>query len=103
MYLTRDAMRATLGDVAARSAPGSTLIVNYHTARRGLLAQLIFLLIGEPQISSWTPDEMAADLHAAGFEVREDSGMADWNERFADGRGRVARGAHMRVVVARKA
>ena len=102
MYLTRDAMRATLAAVAARSAPGSTLIVNYHTARRGLLAQLIFRLIGEPQISSWTPDEMAADLHAAGFAVRADSGMADWNERFAERRGRVERGSYMRVVVARK-
>jgi len=102
MYLTRDAMRATLAGVAERSAPGSTLIVNYHTARRGWIAQLIFRLIGEPQISSWTPDEMAADLRAAGFAVREDSGMADWNERFAERRGRVERGSYMRVVVARK-
>ena len=31
MYLTRDAMRATLAGIAGRSAPGSTLIVNYHT------------------------------------------------------------------------
>ena len=102
MYLTRDAMRATLAGVAERSAPGSTLIVNYHTARRGWIAQLIFRLIGEPQISSWTPDEMAADLRAAGFAVREDSGMADWNERFAERRGRVERGSYMRVAVARK-
>ena len=102
MYLTRNAMRATLAGVAERSAPGSTLIVNYHTARRGWIAQLIFRLIGEPQISSWTPDEMAADLRAAGFAVREDSGMADWNERFAERRGRVERGSYMRVVVARK-
>jgi len=102
MYLTRDAMRATLAGVAERSAPGSTLIVNYHTARRGWIAQLIFRLIGEPQISSWTPDEMAADLRAAGFAVREDSGMADWNERFAGRRGRVERGSYMRVAVARK-
>ena len=102
MYLTREAMRATLAGVAQRSAPGSTLIVNYHTSRRGLLAQLIFRLIGEPQISAWTPAEMAADLQAAGFAVREDSGMTDWNERFAERRGRVERGSHMRVAVARK-
>src|SRR6185436_5720056 len=31
MYLTRDAMRATLAGIAGRCAPGSTLIVNYHT------------------------------------------------------------------------
>jgi len=102
MYLTRDAMRGTLAAVARRSPPGSTLIVNYHTTRRGLFTQLIFRLIGEPQISAWTPEEMAADLRSAGFEVREDSGMADWNERFAERRGRVERGSYMRVVVARK-
>jgi methyltransferase (TIGR00027 family) len=103
MYLTRDAMRGTLAAVARRSPPGSTLIVNYHTTRRGLFTQLIFRLIGEPQISAWTPEEMAADLRSAGFAVREDSGMADWNERFAERRGRVERGTYMRVVVARKA
>jgi methyltransferase (TIGR00027 family) len=62
MYLTRDAMRATLADVAKRSAPGSTLIVNYHTAHRRFFARLVFRLIGEPQISAWTREEMAADL-----------------------------------------
>jgi methyltransferase (TIGR00027 family) len=102
MYLTRDAMRGTLAAVAQRSAPGSTLIVNYHTTRRGLFAQLIFRLIGEPQISAWTPEEMAADLRSAGFQVHEDSGMTQWNERFAERRGRVERGAYMRVVVARR-
>ena len=102
MYLTHDAMRATLADVGRRSAPGSTLIVNYHTERRGVFAQLIFRLIGEPQISSWTPAEMAADLQSAGFEVREDSGMTEWNERFAQRSARVDRGYYMHVVVARK-
>jgi methyltransferase (TIGR00027 family) len=102
MYLTRDAMCATLGAVAERSAPGSTLIINYHTERRGLFAQLIFRLIGEPQISAWTPNEMAADLRSVGFAVREDSGMADWNARFAQRSARVDRGFYMRVVVARK-
>jgi methyltransferase (TIGR00027 family) len=102
MYLTRDAMRATLADVADRSAPGSTLILNYHTVHRGLLGRLIFRLIGEPQISAWTPEEMAADLRSVGFVVREDSGMTEWNERFAQRRARVERGFYMRVVIARK-
>ena len=43
---------------------------------------------------------MAADLEAVGFLVREDSGMADWNEQFAEGRGNVQRGYYMRIVVA---
>lgn len=101
MYLTRDAMRATLGNVARRSARGSTLIVNYHTLHRGFVARLIFRLIGEPQISVWTREEMAADLRSIGFHVREDSGMVDWNEQFARGKGKVERGFYMRVAVAR--
>jgi methyltransferase (TIGR00027 family) len=102
MYLTRDAMLATLADVARRSARGSTLIVNYHTMRRKFFAQLLFRLIGEPQISAWTPEEMAADLRSVGFVVREDSGMIDWNTRFAQGQARVQRGFYMRIVVATK-
>ena len=101
MYLTHDAMRATLAGIAARSAPGSTLIVNYHTMLRRWFARLVFKLIGEPQISAWSPEEMAADLRSVGFVVREDSGMLDWNARFARGEARVERGSYMRVVVAR--
>jgi methyltransferase (TIGR00027 family) len=102
MYLTREAMLATLAGVAGRSARGSTLIVNYHTAHRGFLARIIFRLIGEPQISAWTREEMAADLRSAGFEVREDSGMVDWNNQFAGGQGKIERAAYMRIAIATK-
>jgi methyltransferase (TIGR00027 family) len=101
MYLTRDAMRATLAGVADRSAPASTLIVNYHTVHRRLFARLMFRLIGEPQISAWTAEEMAADMHSVGFVVREDSAMADWNARFAQGRAKVERGYYMHIAIAR--
>jgi len=101
MYLTRDAMLATLGSIARRSAPGSTLIVNYHTVRRGILSRLMFRLIGEPQISAWTPEQMAADLRSVGFAVHEDSSMVEWNDRFAKGEAKVARATYMRVVAAR--
>lgn len=102
MYLTRDAMRATLASVASRSARGSTLIVNYHTAHRGFIARLIFRLIGEPQISAWSREEMAADLRSAGFVVREDTGMTDWNQHFAKGEAKVERGFYMRVAIAER-
>ncbi|MFL5480119.1 MAG: class I SAM-dependent methyltransferase [Gemmatimonadaceae bacterium] len=100
MYLSRDIMRTTLAAIGRRSAGGSTLIVNYHTAHRRFFARLIFRLIGEPQISAWTPKQMAADLHAVGFMVREDSAMADWNTRFAHGQAKVERGLYMRIAVA---
>ena len=101
MYLSRDTMRATLAGIAERSTPGSTLIVNYHTLHRRLFARLMFRLIGEPQISAWSPEEMAADLRSVGFLVREDSGMKDWNDRFAQGKAKIDRGFYMRVAVAR--
>jgi len=102
MYLTHDAVRATLATVAERSVPRSTLIINYHTEHRGLIARVMFRLIGEPQISAWTPEEMAAVLYSAGFEIREDTGMTEWNARFAERNARVERGYYMHVVVARK-
>ena len=101
MYLTRKAMSATLAGIAARSSTGSTLIVNYHTIHRRFFARVMFRLIGEPQISAWTSDEMAADLGSAGFVVREDSGMADWNDRFAQSQAKVERVPYMRVAIAR--
>jgi len=100
MYLRRDVMLATLGDIAKRSAPGSTLIVNYHTVHRRFFARLMFRLIGEPQVSAWTPAEMAADLRSVGFMVRDDTSMTDWNNRFAQGQAKVERGHYMRIVVA---
>ncbi|HKW09707.1 MAG TPA: class I SAM-dependent methyltransferase [Gemmatimonadaceae bacterium] len=102
MYLTRDAMRATLASVARRSAPGSTLIVNYHTVHRRLITRLMFWLMGEPQISAWTPEEMASDLRSVGLAVREDSGMADWNKQFAKGEAKVERALYMRIAIARR-
>jgi len=101
MYLTRNAMRETLAGIADRSARGSTLIVNYHTSHRSFVARLMFRLIGEPQISAWTPEAMADDLRVVGFVVREDSGMLDWNRRFAQGRASVERGYYMRIAIAR--
>jgi O-methyltransferase involved in polyketide biosynthesis len=101
MYLTHDVVCATLRKIAARSAPDSTLIVNYHTLLRRFVARMIFKLIGEPQVSAWTQDEMAADLRSVGFIVREDSGMIDWNKRFAQAQAKVDRGFYMRIAVAR--
>jgi hypothetical protein len=77
--------------------------VNYHTVRRGIIGQLIFRLIGEPQVSHWTSAEMAADLASVGMRVVDDSGMVDWNNRFAQGKAKAAeRSAYMRIAVARR-
>jgi methyltransferase (TIGR00027 family) len=102
MYLTHDAMLATLGSIARRSAGGSTLVLNYHSQGRRWIERVIFRLIGEPMISHWSPAEMAADLRPKGFEVIEDTGILDWSARWAGGHGVVKGRAFMRIVVARK-
>jgi hypothetical protein len=102
MYLTRDSFGATLRSIAARSSSGSRLIVSYHAPHGGFFGKLILRLMGEPQISSSSPVEMSADLRSVGFVVSEDSGMTDWNERFAAGKAKVHRGYYMRVAVADK-
>ena len=102
MYLTHDAMRATLASIAARSARASTVIINYHTIHRRWMAKIIFRLVGEPMISKWSPEEMAAVLHAAGFEVAEDSGMSDWAARFAPAAPARKAGYFMRIAVANR-
>jgi hypothetical protein len=42
---------------------------------------------------------MAADLESAGFEVREDSGITDWDARWANGQSTVKR-RFVRIAVA---
>jgi len=102
MYLTQEAFRATLAAISARSARGSTLIVNYHAPHGGFFGKLILRLIGEPQINSCSPEEMATEMRSVGFAVREDSNMTDWNDRFGGSEGKVKRGSYMRIVVAKR-
>jgi len=102
MYLTPDVVRSTLATIAERSAEGSTLIVNYHTTMRGRLVRLVLRLIGEPVKSSWSREEMAEALRAAGFGVVEDSGTSDWTKRFATGAVNIGAGRIMRIAVAER-
>ncbi|WP_238013112.1 class I SAM-dependent methyltransferase [Dactylosporangium sp. AC04546] len=83
-YLTEAQVRATLADVADRSAPGTRLIVNYQvpavsTGVGRLLARLLVASTGrrsvwsrEPWRSTWTPASMAALLSGHGFTVAAD-------------------------------
>jgi methyltransferase (TIGR00027 family) len=83
MYLTDQAVRSTLRVVAARSAPGSSIVINYSvpgSRPRGL--SVLLRLWREPQIGERTPDAMKALVEEAGFEVVEDSGMPEWAQRF---------------------
>jgi methyltransferase (TIGR00027 family) len=86
-YLTPDEVTATLNQVAARSGPGSRLIVNYQAASAGMSLGLVlikaFTLVfsrsspwkNEPWRSTWTPAEMNDLLTARGFRVVRDDDL----------------------------
>jgi methyltransferase (TIGR00027 family) len=88
-YLTPLEVEATVRLVAARSAPGSRLVVNYQTASvtatLGRLAAraMAFVarrhdpLAAEPRRSHWSPAAMAGLLDAHGFAVLTDVGLLD--------------------------
>lgn len=84
MYLTDDAVRRTLGEIARCSLLGSMLIVNYHEphsglgGREGLFRRVLLPLWGEPQIGQRTPEGMQAEVRAAGFELVSDTRPSDW-------------------------
>jgi methyltransferase (TIGR00027 family) len=103
MYLRDEAVRATLAAIAARSARGSTLAVQYNT-RQGvdLCSRMLLRLLGEPQVGLRSPQQMAAELTAAGFRVAADSGTADWASRFLATAPASNAGRRARLVVAQR-
>ncbi len=86
-YLTAEAVEATVGQVAALSAPGSTLVVNYQS--RSLVASMMRRVMrvvmrltrqsdplsGEPWRSTWSPGSMRNMLSANGFETTSDADL----------------------------
>jgi methyltransferase (TIGR00027 family) len=105
MYLTDDALRATLEAVRRASAPGSTLLVNYHEpprveAREARMRGLFLRLVGEPQIGNRSAEAMKRGLTRAGFAVAQDTGGVDWADQFGSRFPVPAAGAVMRLAVA---
>lgn len=107
-YLSPEAVRATLAQVASRSAPGSTVIASYVTPDKvnaswllDPLSRPLFLVLGEPLGATYTPAAASALASDHGLTVILDEGLADWEARF----GRAHRGLvrlSERVVSARK-
>lgn len=80
MYLTPDAIDASLRAIRAWSAPTSQLAMTYFAKtriQRPSLAtravQMIVARVGEPWIFGWGPDELAPYLAARGFELVRDT------------------------------
>ncbi|WP_168791515.1 class I SAM-dependent methyltransferase [Paraburkholderia aromaticivorans] len=94
MYLTRDANLATLRQIAAL-APGSTLAMTFllplqladPEVRPGLeMAEKSARASGTPFLSFFTPPEMLALAHDAGFGEARHVSAADLTQRYFAGR-----------------
>ncbi|WP_225731370.1 MULTISPECIES: SAM-dependent methyltransferase [unclassified Nocardia] len=80
VYLTGDAIRATLRYLAGL-APGTEVVLDYAQPVRAVTPEeqamaevrdARLAALGERWLSLFTPEEMAGELRAAGFEVAED-------------------------------
>jgi methyltransferase (TIGR00027 family) len=86
-YLTPAQVRATLGQVAQLSAPGSRLVVNYQakslavTVLRAAVRLALRLerqadpMAGEPWRSLWRPEEMRDLLSRSAFQTTSDESL----------------------------
>jgi len=102
MYLTPADIEATLAIIDHRSAPGSRLIVAYHTPAFMLrLIGPVVRRLGEPLRSSFTPDAMRALLAGYRFGVVWDADIpaigGAMSAEIAQG---TRRWKHLRIVIA---
>jgi methyltransferase (TIGR00027 family) len=85
MYLTRDALDATLGAIEAYSARGSWVAFNYAdralVERPGVLERAVLAVVsavGEPFRSGFEPEDVRAWMREHGFDVQDDRSFAEW-------------------------
>ncbi|MCE5264619.1 MAG: SAM-dependent methyltransferase, partial [Deltaproteobacteria bacterium] len=91
MYLTVDAIRATLRSLRGSAAPGSQLVFDYldravfdpdnQSPTRSRLFETV-RRIGEPMIFGFDPAALGAELAAQGFRLLEDLGPEAQQELF---------------------
>ncbi len=73
MYLSAAEVEATLAVIDRRSAPGSRLVVAYHSrSPMRAIVGLFLRRVGEPLRSVFTAEAMRALLARRGFEVVRD-------------------------------
>jgi methyltransferase (TIGR00027 family) len=103
MYLSREAIEASLASVANLAAPGSLLVLTYYTTHAmpgARLAQPLFALAGEPLKTRISGDDAKALLAAHGFEVESDEGDPEWSLRWAGSPSRIVMSE--RLIAARR-
>ena len=79
-YLTKEAIRETLGCIAAVAAPGSRLVLDYKLARHLIPEQSLPLndklerlvkRVGEPMLSEFAPEELTEEMARIGWAELE--------------------------------
>ncbi|MGN6473592.1 MAG: class I SAM-dependent methyltransferase [Mycobacteriales bacterium] len=113
-YLTTRAVREVVHTIAALSAAGSRLVINYQAASSiavigryageayARLAKLEDPFAGEPWRSFWRPRNMRRVLERSGFAVESDTDMLGVAQRIGSPATHVRSVANGRVVVARR-
>lgn len=101
MYLSRSDIAATLAVVAQRSAPGSRLVVLYHSPAWVLKLVGFFLKrLGEPLRSAFQPSEMRDLLADYGFRVDTDRDLPSLGAELGPELSKIAqRVKHLRLAV----
>jgi methyltransferase (TIGR00027 family) len=88
MYLTNEAVRRTLGDIASCSTSGSTLLIHYHSLSqepadlKHRFSAVLLSFLREPQVGDRPVEVMQGMVKEAGFDVVRDTGPADWAVRL---------------------
>jgi methyltransferase (TIGR00027 family) len=82
MYLTREAIDATLAAVARIAAPGSVMATTYHTGQYLAPLSLVVRAVREPFVSTFQPAEVASLFASHGFEVTSDESNPEWRARY---------------------
>ncbi|WP_262284030.1 class I SAM-dependent methyltransferase [Micromonospora sp. MA102] len=114
-YLTRAEVAATVAELAACSAAGSRLVVNYQSpAVSATLGRVVARLLtasagrssvwaNEPWRSTWTPAALAALLTRQGYRVTREESLLDTARTLALPVSRARSLRHGRVLVADRA
>jgi methyltransferase (TIGR00027 family) len=104
MYLKLADIEATLAALAARSAPGSRLVVVYHSSAALLwLVGLVLRRIGEPLRSVFSATEMRALLAKYTFDVVRDEALPLIGARLSSDVAQATRiMKHMRIATAER-
>ena len=111
MYLSDDAIEASVATLRALLAPGSTLAFTYFTrerlARPSIATRALGRLVrrqGEPWRFGWEPSELPAWLASRGFRLERDDDAGVARARvLPEGYARRLRGDGRRIAIATRA